>query len=115
LSPWGGERGGGGARRLAGFLAGVRRTKIEAGRYKAGWMRLSAGGRKRWAAALVAGTRTGSQGHGASSGVAGDGDSWGLDDLTADAPPVTFRRGGSLFPPPVDRRGSGRVIGVISR
>jgi hypothetical protein len=26
---------------------GVRRTKIEAGRYKAGWMRLSAGGRKR--------------------------------------------------------------------
>jgi hypothetical protein len=28
-------------------LAGVRRTKIKAGRYKAGWMRLSAGGRKR--------------------------------------------------------------------
>jgi hypothetical protein len=35
VGPWG-ERGGGGARRLAGFLAGVRRTKIEAGRYKAG-------------------------------------------------------------------------------
>jgi len=38
---------GGAARRLAGFLAGVRRTKIEAGKYKVGWMKLSAGGRKR--------------------------------------------------------------------
>jgi hypothetical protein len=101
-----GRREGWGARRLAGFLAGARRTKIEAGRYKAGWMRLSAGGRKKWAAALVAGTRTGSQGRGASSGVAGDGDGRGPDDLAADAPPVTFRRGGSLFPPPVDRRGA---------
>ena len=82
----------------------MRRTKIEDGRYKAGWMRLSAGGRKRWAAALVAGTRTGSQGRGASLGVAGDGDGRGPDDLAADAPPITFRRGGSLFPPPVDRR-----------
>jgi hypothetical protein len=44
-------------RRLAGFLARVRRMKIEAGRYKAGWMRLSTGGRKRGAAASVAGTR----------------------------------------------------------
>jgi hypothetical protein len=105
LSPWGGERGGG-ARRLAGFLAGVRRTKIEAGRYKAGRMRLSAGGRKRWAAASVAGTRTGSQGRGVSSGMAGDGDGRGPDNLAADAPPITFRRGGSLFPPPVDRRGA---------
>ncbi len=63
LSPWG-ERVGGAARRLVGFLAGVRRTKIEAGRYKAEWiMTLSAGGRKRGgAAALVAGTCTGSQG-----------------------------------------------------
>jgi hypothetical protein len=73
LLPWGGE-GGGAVRRLVGFLAKVRRTKIEAGRYKAGWMRLSTGGRKRGAAASVAGTRRGSQGWGASSGVAGDGD-----------------------------------------
>ena len=42
---------------------------------KAGCMRLSAGGRKRGAAASVAGIRAGSQGWGASSGVAGDGDS----------------------------------------
>ena len=63
-------------------------------------------GRKRWAAALVAGTRTGSQGRGASSGVAGDGNGRGPDDLAADAPPVTFWRGGSLFPPPFDRRGA---------
>jgi hypothetical protein len=34
-------------RRLAEFLAGVRRMKIEARRYKAGWTRLSAVGRKR--------------------------------------------------------------------
>jgi len=105
----------------------VRRTKIEAGRYKAGWMRLSVGGRKRGAAALVAGTRAGSQGWGACSGVAGDGDGRGPDDCAADAPPVAFRRGGSLLPPHVDRRGlmdgdgssggdkSRRVIGVISR
>jgi hypothetical protein len=79
--------------------------KIEAGRYKAGWMRLSVGGRKRWAAASVAGTRAGSQGRGASLGVAGDGDGRGPDDRAADAPPVTFRMGGSLFPSPVDRRG----------
>ncbi len=95
------------ARRLEGFLAGVRRTKIEAGRYKAGWMRLSAGGRKRGVAALVAGIRTGSQGWGASSGVVGDGDgnSRGPDDLAADAPPIAFWRGWSLLLPPVDRRG----------
>ena len=122
----GGERGGG-ARRLAGFLAGVRRTKIEAGRYKAGWMRLSAGGRKRWAAALVAGTRTGSQGRGASLGVAGDGDGRGPDNRAADAPPSRFGWGGLSSRPPsivtdpwtamartVGIR-SGRVIGVISR
>ncbi len=36
LSPSGGGCGGG-AGRLAEFLAGVRRTSIEAGRYKAGW------------------------------------------------------------------------------
>jgi len=63
---------------------GVRRTKIEAGRYKAGWMRPSTGGRKRGAAALVAGTRWGSQGWGASSGMAGNGDSRGPDNREAD-------------------------------
>jgi len=78
----------------------VRRTKIEAGRYKAGWMRLSAGGRKRGAAALVAGTRTRSQGWGASLGVAGDDDGRGPDNRAADAPPVTFRRGGLSSRPP---------------
>jgi hypothetical protein len=34
--PSGGDRAGGGARRLAEALAGVRRTSIKAGRYKAG-------------------------------------------------------------------------------
>ena len=74
-------------RRLAEFLAGVRRTKIEARRYKAGWARLSAGGRKRRATAPVVETRTGSQGHGVSLGVAGDSDGWGPDDRASDAPP----------------------------
>ncbi len=52
-----GRQRGGGAGRLAEFLAGVRRTRIEAGRYKAGWRgtRLSTGGRKGRAAASVAG------------------------------------------------------------
>jgi hypothetical protein len=82
-----GGREGGAVRMLAVFLAGVRRAKIEAGRYKVGWMRLSAGGRKREVAASVAGTRTGSQGPGSSSGVAGDGDGRGPDDRACRCPP----------------------------
>ena len=54
----------------------------------------------------MARTCTGSQGRGASSGVAGDGDGRGPDDLAADAPPYAFLRGGPLFPPPVDCRGA---------
>ena len=87
-------------RRLVEFLAGVRRTKIEARRYKAGWTRLSAGGRKRRATASVVETRTGSQGHGASLGVAGDSDGWGSDDRTSDAPPSHFRKWGTSSRPP---------------
>ena len=68
-------------------------------------MKLSVGGRKRGVAALVAGTRTGSQGWGASSGVVGDGNGRGPDDRAADAPPVAFRKGGVFLPPPVDRHG----------
>jgi hypothetical protein len=104
----------------------VRRTKIKARRYKVRWTRLSAGGRKRRATASVVETRTGSQGHGVSLGVAGDSDSWGPDDRTSDAPPVAFQKVGVFLLPPVDRRGpvdgndtvrirSGQVIGVISR
>ena len=95
------------ARRLAGFLAGVRRTKIEAGRYKAGWMRLSAGGRKRVAAASVAGTRSGSQGRGAR----GRARAWRATVTAGDRttarqmPPPSHFGGGSLFPPPIDRHG----------
>ena len=107
------------------FLTGVRRTKIEARRYKAGWTRLSAGGRKRRATASVVETQTGSQGHRASLGVAGDSDGWGPDDRASDAPPVAFQKVGVFLLPPVDRRvpmdsndtvriRSGRVIGVIS-
>ena len=71
---------GGGARRLAELLAGVWSTMIEAGTYRAEWMKLSAGRRKRRAAALVAGTGMGSLGHGASSGAAGYWDGRGPDD-----------------------------------
>jgi hypothetical protein len=85
---------GEGARRLAEALAGVRRTSIEAGRYKVGWTRLSAGGRKRRAKASAAGTGIESRGRGASSGVAGDGNAWGPDDHAADAPPSHFGEGG---------------------
>ena len=96
----GGRGRGGAAKRLVGYLAGVRRTKIEAGRYKAGWMRLSAGGRKRGVAALVAGTRKGSQGWGASSGVAGDGDGRGPDDRAQQIPPRRVSEGGVSPPAP---------------
>ena len=72
----------------------MRRTSIEAGRYKAGWTRLSAGGRKRRAKASAAGTGTGSQGRGANPGAAGDGDAWGPDDRAADAPRSRFGEGG---------------------
>jgi hypothetical protein len=102
---WGETGGGAGTGRLAEFLAGVRRTSIEAGRYKAGWTRLSAGGRKRRAAAVAAGPGTGSLGRGVSSGVAktamaGD---WTTGRPCGGCPPVVFRRGGSLLPPLVDR------------
>ena len=46
------------------FLAGVRRTKIEAGRYKAGWTRLSTGGMKRRVAVSVVRTWMGTRGWG---------------------------------------------------
>ena len=80
----------------------------------------------RRATASVVETRTGSQGHGASLGVAGDSDGWGPDGRALDAPPVAFQKVGVFLPPPVDRRGPvdgndtvrircGRVIGVISR
>ena len=92
LLPSGGDRGGG--EKAHGALAGVRRTSIEAGRYKVGWTRLSAGGRKRRAKASAAGTGMASWGRGASSGAAGDGDGRGLDDRVADAPPSRFGEGG---------------------
>ena len=103
-----GRRGRGGAeRRLAEFLAGVRRTKIEAGRYEVGWMRLSAGGRKRRAAEEEEGGSVGDRdpdgdkGQGASLGVAGDSDCWGPDNRASDAPPrrVSERGGLSSRPP----------------
>jgi hypothetical protein len=95
---------GEGARRLAEALAGVRRTSIEDGRYKAGWTRLSAGGRKRRTKASAAGTGTGSRGRGVSSGVAGDGDAWAPGDpATARQMPLhhVSERGVS---PPAPRR-----------
>ena len=92
LLPSGGDRGGG--EKARGALAGVRRTSIEAGRYKVGWTRLSAGGRKRRAKASAAGTGIESRGRGASSGAAGDGNAWGPDDHAADAPPSHFGEGG---------------------
>jgi len=121
------EREGGVRRELAEFLAGVRRTKIEAGRYKAGWTRLIMGGRKRRVAASVVGTRTGTR---------GGGQAWAWRArvtagyrMTARRmpPPSHFGKGGSLLPPPsiitdpwtamarkVGIR-SGRVIRVITR
>jgi hypothetical protein len=49
--------------------------------------------------------RTGSQGRGASLGVAGDSDGWGPRGGRRMPPPVAFRKGGVFLPPPVDRRG----------
>jgi hypothetical protein len=72
---------------------------LRPGGTKAGWMRLSVDGRKREEGG---GSVGGLQRWGASSGVAGDGGDRGPDDRAADAPPVAFRRGGSLLPPPVN-------------
>ena len=101
-----GRRGrGGAARRLAEFLAGVRRTKIEAGRYTAGWTRLKAGGRRRRATASW--SRPG-------RGPRGGGQAWAWrvavtagDRTTARwmPPPVMFRKGGGFLPPHIDHRG----------
>ena len=104
---------------------------IKDGRYRAGWTRLSAGRRKRRAAALVARTRMESRGRGVSSEVAGDGDGNGRrpDDRLVDATPpcrVLEGAGGLFFRPPsivadpwtVMARTigiSGRVIGISSR
>jgi hypothetical protein len=55
--------------------------------------------------ASTAGTGTGARGRGARSGVAGDGDAWGPDDRTADAPPSRFGEGGDHCVP-VDGNGS---------
>jgi hypothetical protein len=81
-------------RRLAEALAGVRRTSIEAGRFKAGWTRLSAGGRKRRAKGESVGGQDRDGVPGASLGAAGDGKAWGPDDRAADAPPSRFGEGG---------------------
>ena len=79
---------------------------IEAGRYRAGWTRLSAGRRKRRAATLAVKTRMGSRGRGASSGAADDGDGRGPDDRSVDATLSRFGGGmGSLLPHPVNCRG----------
>jgi hypothetical protein len=99
----GGRGRGGAVRRLVGFLAGVRRTKIEAGRYKAGWMRLSAGGRKRGVAASVAGTRRGPRGGGRArawraTATAGD------RTTAQQIPPCLVSEGG--VSPPAPRRSS---------
>jgi len=99
LSPWGGE-GGGGSEEACGIPDGGEEDKDRGREVQGGWMRLSAGGRKRGAAALVAGTRTGSQGWGASSGVACDGDGRGTDDRATDDPPSCFEGGGLSSRPP---------------
>jgi hypothetical protein len=66
-------------------------------------MRLSAGGRKRRAAAPVAGTGIGSRGWGASPGATDNGDGWGPDYRLVDATLSHFGGGrGSLLPPPVN-------------
>ena len=105
----GGGRGGGG--RLTEFLAGVRRTSIETKRYKAGWTRLSAGGRKRRAAASAAGPPVpgagGKLGRGrrhATGGIRRPVAQWpGTGRRGGGCPPVAFLRGGSLLPPLVNR------------
>jgi hypothetical protein len=98
--------GGGGeeACGILGFLAGVRRTKIEAGRYKTGWMRGSAraggrGGRQRWWPGPAGSPRGGGRAQAwLAMATAGD------RRTARQIPPVAIRRGGYLLPPPVDRR-----------
>jgi hypothetical protein len=79
----------------------VRRMSIEARSYKAGWRwtRLSTGGRKRRAAALVAGPPV--PGTEDELGRGGRRRWPGTGHRAADAPPLRFR-GGSLLPPLVD-------------
>jgi hypothetical protein len=121
------EREGGAVRRLAEFLAGRGGRRSRPGGIRRGGRGSArAGGRggrqRRWSRP----ERAGSQGRGASLGMAGDSDGWGPDDRASDAPPIAFQKGGVFLPPPVDHRGPvdgndtvrirrGRVIGVISR
>ena len=73
-------------------------------------MRLSAGRRMSRAAEEEEGGSVGGQdpdgdkGRGVSLGMAGNSDGWGPDDRASDTPPSCFGKGGSLLPPPVDRR-----------
>jgi len=116
----GGRGRGGAARRLAGFLAGVRGTKIEARRYKVGWMRLNAGRSKRGGGSVC-----GRDPYGVPR-VGGELGRGGRRRRRRRRPPLRFGRGGlssrplSIVTDPwtvmaqmVGIR-SGRVIGVIS-
>ena len=119
LLPLGGK-GGVAARKLMELLAGVRRTSIEAGRYKVGWTRLSTGERKRRAAESAAGTGKGSLGRGASSGAAGDGDCWGPDNAAGQMPPHHVLKRGVSPPAPLlivvySWTAMARMVGIRSR
>ena len=81
----------------------LRRTRIEAERYRSGWTRLSSaqGGRKRRAAVASSAAET---------------EEAGPDVRAADAPPSRFGGGGPLrFPPPVDVDRRGRPAAGSSR
>jgi hypothetical protein len=58
----------------------MRRTKIEAGRYTAGWTRLNAGGRSEEEGDSAGGQDPDGVPWGGGLGVAGDSDGWGPDD-----------------------------------
>ena len=96
--------------RLTEFLVGVRRTSIEARRYKAGWTRLSAGGRKNRVAALAAKSEAGSQGEIAGLGAASNDDGRGLDNRAVDA--THHASEGSPLPPPISVDCWGPVVGL---
>ena len=92
LLPSGGD--GGGDREARGIPGKGEEDEYRDRKVQGGLDEAQRGREERRAVAVASGPETGSQGQGASSGAADDGDGRGLDGCAADAPPSSFGEGG---------------------
>ena len=92
LLPSGGD--GGGDREARGIPGRGEEDEYQDRKVQGRMDETQRGREERRAVAVASGPETGSQGRGASSGVAGDSDGRGLDGCAADAPPSRFGEGG---------------------